>query len=183
MSAVNVRQLILGMLGLLWLGTFAGCSHTVTISYRHLYNFYVFDTDPSTPLSTGSPGANGLFGFYKIVGIDNTKSGAKNFTFKLAKVYIGSTATSTTNTTPSQWANTIQNEIQVSAGDDFFQSLGCFVVRYEANPVTDKDKFEPLLYNSSSGESVLIVASPKPSQQTPAFFPAIVTPSTYPPCN
>ena len=183
MSIVNVRPLVVGMIGFLSLAICGGCNSTVEISYRHLHNFYLFDADPNTPGSDGSAGANGLFGFYKIVGMNNTKSGAKDFTFNLSKVYSGSTATSSTTTTPSQWSNTIQNQISLPAGQQFFQSLGCFVVQYQANPVTEKDKFAALLYNSSSGESVLMVASPKPSQQSPTFIPAIVTPNNPPPCN
>ena len=157
---------------------------TVNIQYKHLYNFYEFDESPEVG-GTGSSHP-GLFGVYKITAITNTDTDPQNFDFSLVKIYPnGHPSQNSLQSTPSNWMNTIHQNISVNAGSTISQlpPLGCFVLWHESDPQEDQEKFSALNYNTGPDESVLMVANPKPTDQQPVFIQGVVTPNNSPPCN
>lgn len=144
----------------------SGCKkhQLVTIKYTQPANCFIFDTNPTgTPHTTTSAG-NGMFMIYKIHSIENTEADAVDFTLKLSKIFA-----SNQNENPAEVpiipdAQNVPDNKLVPKGTTA-ANLGRIVIVVAGDPNQLKTAPQFLNYNSSSGESVLMVnqdSKPKP---------------------
>lgn len=160
-KSIGLLVLIIGLIAL------AGCENTVTIRYAQPANFYVFDQDPAaTPHLTTSPG-EGMFMVYEIKSIENTKSGAQDFNFKLSKLFASKPGEISGNTSLGQW-ETAKDKL-VAKGTTV-TNAGRIIINVAGDPKQLKNALQPLHYASSSGESVLLL------QETPIQTPKFLDP-------
>jgi len=145
--------------------SFLGCSDTVTIRYEQPANFYVFDKDPGGTPHTTTSAADGMFMVYKIKSIENNKAGAKDFDFKLAKLYASTVEEVSGNTSLGQWETA--QDAQVAKGTSA-TNLGRIIIRVSGDPMQMKNAWQALHYASASGESVLLIQ--EPPVPTPQFL-------------
>lgn len=136
------------------LGLIACSDDTVTLHYDESATCYLFDSDPTGSPHTTTSSSNGLFVIYKINSIDNTKSGAKDFNFTPAKVYSGSQ--NFANNQSFDYLLQLAQPKTVPKGS-VANNVGKIIINSSADPKKDQQANFPLYYNSSSGESVLLV--------------------------
>jgi hypothetical protein len=146
----------------------SGCAkkQLVIINYTQPANCFIFDSDPTgTPHTTTSAG-NGMFMIYKISSIQNTEADAVDFDFKLSKVFAGdqSQVPDTIPIVPT--AQTAPATKSVPKGTTA-SNLGRFVIKVAGDPNQLKTATQFLTYNSSTGESVLMVNQDSKPNQTP----------------
>lgn len=153
MKAIGMR-ITSGLLAGIAMLCLAGCSNTVTVHYDQAATCFLFDSNPTGSPHTTTSSANGLFVIYKIKSIDNTSSGAKDFTFDPSKVYSGSQ-----NMANSQSFDYLLQLAQAKtvAKGTVANNLGKLIIDTTADPKKDQKADFPLRYNSASGESVLLV--------------------------
>ena len=142
----------------------AGCANTVTIHYDQVATCYVFDSNPTGSPHTTTQSGNGLFVIYKIKSIDNTSSGAKDFNFTPSKVYSGNQ--NIANNQSFDYLLQLAQPKTVAKGTTA-NDLGKIIIDTTADPKTDQKANFPLLYNSGSGESVLLA---RDNLNTPSPF-------------
>lgn len=153
MKAFGIRIMFGAVAGTAML-CLAGCSNTVTVHYDQVATCYLFDSNPTGSPHTTTSSNNGLFVIYKINSIDNTSSGAQDFNFAPSKVYSGSQ--NFANNQSFDYLLQLAQPKTVAKGT-VANGLGKLIIDTTANPKTDQKANFPLLYNSGSGESVLLV--------------------------
>lgn len=132
----------------------AACSNTATIHYDEVATCYLFDSDPTGSPHTTTASGNGLFVIYKVTSIENKASGAKDFNFTPHKVY--SSGQNLANSQSFDYLLQLAQPKTVAKGTTA-TNLGKLIVDAVADPKTDQKADFPLYYNSSDGESVLLV--------------------------
>ncbi len=136
----------------------SGCKkhQLVTIKYTQPANCYLFDSDPTgTPHNTAGAG-NGMFMIYKIHSIENKEADAVDFNFKLTKIFAGNQNENPDEISIMPDAQNAPDTKLVAKGTTA-TNLGRFVIKVAGDPNQMKTASQFLTYNSSSGESVLMV--------------------------
>jgi hypothetical protein len=164
-----IKHRAAGILAVVGLAGIGACSNTVTITYDQPANCVVYDENPSgMPHSTF--GAGGIFAIYHITQIDNSRPGAQDFNFQLAKLYTAAPANqaaSLANALPGLPLKYAANKVikQGTVADD----LGWVIIDVpDPNPAADKNSTSFLSYASSGSESVLLTNLLTPAH--PAFL-------------
>jgi hypothetical protein len=142
----------------------------VIIKYTQPANCFVFDPNPGgTPHTTTSAG-NGMFMIYKISSIQNTDPDAVDFNFKLSKIF-ASNPNEVPGTIPIMPTAQTAPDTKLVPKGTTANNLGRFIINVAGDPNQMKTATELLKYNSSSGESVLMVnTDAKPNEVPKAKF-------------
>ncbi len=137
-----------------------GCSHSlVIIHYSQPANAYIFDNDPTGSPHTTTSAGTGMFAFYCINQIENNDTNAKDFKLDLSKIRALNDPSNTPGNTSFNFQvqtapNTLTVPKHTTSGN-----VGRIVIAVTGagDPASLKTQMLDLNYNSSSGESVLIV--------------------------
>ena len=152
----------------------------VIIKYTQPANCYIFDNNPGGSPHTTTSAGNGMFMIYKISSIENTEADAVDFNFKLSKVFAANPneVPGTIPIVPN--AQTAPDTKSVPKGTTA-NNLGRFIINVAGDPNQLKTSTQYLNYNSSSGESVLLVnTDSKPNEAPKAKFLDPCTPNNLP---
>lgn len=152
----------------------------VIIRYSQPANCYVFDNNPGGSPHTTTSAGNGMFMIYKISSIQNTEADAVDFNFKLSKIYANNPS-EVPGTIPIVPTAQTAPETKLVPKGTTANNLGRFIINVAGDPNQLKTATQFLNYNSSSGESVLMVNEDSTSNGVPkAKFLDPCTPNNLP---
>jgi len=164
-----------------------GCAHNlVTIHYSQPANAYIFDSDPTGSPHTTTSAGSGMFAFYCINQIENNDTNAKDFKLDLSKIRANNDPSNVPgNTSFNFQVQTAPNTLAVPAHTTS-GNVGRIVIQVTGagDPASLKTQMFNLNYNSSKGESVVIVrdggSSPPPVKFLDPVSP--IHPNNLPAC-
>ena len=156
-----------------------GCGHNlVTIHYSQPANAYLFDSDPTGSPHTTTAADAGMFMIYCIGKIENHDTKAVDFAFKVAKLHATNDPADNFNTAILYPSAATASDKVVNAGTTS-PNIGRIIILVKGDSNTMKNQPENLFYNSSSGESVVLV---RDGGNTPKFLDPL-QPGNVPSCN